>query len=860
MAITYKSVIAQAIGDFNDIQTALSTLGATYKFDGTKVEAIPAVTSDSKLVPTADFDTIISEQLQVKASGNLTITGAGSFDVKKYATVSVAAGSYSPSHTLTAGSTTVNSVGEGNDFFSDTATKYGISAYGTVSGTGTATIGTSGWITAGSKTSTVSSKNSTTATKYLKAGSYSLSGGGLTTSGSLSVGVSKATDANSLNATLLGDKLSAASGHYIKIDATGSGTFTVTKAVVSSSITEGYIKSGITGTPGISGDSKSVSAPSSSVYIAVKDAVVSGGGSGSFTPEISANVSATATGATNLATALTKTVPTSGFFAKISSASQSAKTFTPSVTTAGYIGVGNLSSSSASLNASDDYYLNIPAATGGGLTGGGDITPAVTISPSNTSGLCEVKNSVSEGDIYIKISATSGTGSKTITRAAIGKGYTTGIASATQTVNVKAGTATPQYLVLNKGSLSNTATKDVEYTTITEPIISITDKFLYINKGWFNTNQKISLGTLIPQIDPDATSNHILNGYKAFDENGNVLTGTIPIGSNMTGQNPTLSGLTVSYTKTITKGYYDGTKTISGSLTLSTIDIPVDKALTVNTTADTALDATSNLTITNNAFRQIALTNKKNADTNITNSGRVDITNSTASGETNTGIVTYTNGSATKTIVSAGALVIANPSFSGGGINGNVTITNNTTSPTKSGENAIINDTETTYVLVNATGSASRGAVKYSSAVNGWVEKASGSDALSAGSSAISGDTARVPAVIPGTVTNGTPSATIAAITVGSATTFDGTTGAKTAGSKTSGTKTATIDAVTTLSNQYKDKYIIGGLTTKTNSGTATFNGATIANDATGSTVDSYVESLYKRMLGQSYTAVSADA
>ena len=76
--------------------------------------------------------------------------------------------------------------------------------------------------------------------------------------------------------------------------------------------------------------------------------------------------------------------------------------------------------------------------------------------------------------------------------------------------------------------------------------------------------------------------------------------------------------------------------------------------------------------------------------------------------------------------------------------------------------------------------------------------------AIEIGSSNIIGDTARVPAVIPGTVTNGTPSATIAAITVGSATTFNGTTGTKTAGSKTSGTKTATSNAVTTLSNQYK--------------------------------------------------------
>lgn len=50
--------------------------------------------------------------------------------------------------------------------------------------------------------------------------------------------------------------------------------------------------------------------------------------------------------------------------------------------------------------------------------------------------------------------------------------------------------------------------------------------------------------------------------------------------------------------------------TIAGSpIYISKITVPKDKAFAVETTADTALDTTSDLTITNNAFRQTAITN-----------------------------------------------------------------------------------------------------------------------------------------------------------------------------------------------------------------------------------------------------------
>ncbi len=79
------------------------------------------------------------------------------------------------------------------------------------------------------------------------------------------------------------------------------------------------------------------------------------------------------------------------------------------------------------------------------------------------------------------------------------------------------------------GSLNNGAAEGVEYSENTEDTTIIpSGGYLYINKGWFE-NTKISLGHLIPEIaSNDAGVGHILTGYKAYDEAGNVLTGTVP--------------------------------------------------------------------------------------------------------------------------------------------------------------------------------------------------------------------------------------------------------------------------------------------------------------------------------------------
>ena len=100
------------------------------------------------------------------------------------------------------------------------------------------------------------------------------------------------------------------------------------------------------------------------------------------------------------------------------------------------------------------------------------------------------------------------------------------------------------------GSFNNQATTNTTYTEDTSAATVIpSGGYLYLNQGWFD-NTKISLGHLIPEIaDKDAGVKQILFGYKAYDEAGNLITGTMATvdpkfdGGGLS-VNPTVSDLT----------------------------------------------------------------------------------------------------------------------------------------------------------------------------------------------------------------------------------------------------------------------------------------------------------------------------
>ena len=140
------------------------------------------------------------------------------------------------------------------------------------------------------------------------------------------------------------------------------------------------------------------------------------------------------------------------------------------------------------------------------------------------------------------------------------------------------------------GSFNNQASNNITYTEDTSAATVIpSGGYLYLNQGWFE-NTKISLGHLIPEIaDKDAGVSHILYGYKAYDEAGNLITGT------MATVDPKFDGGGLSVTPTVSN-LNAPTVTVSSSGTFKT-----STTFGVTTTKPSGTDGTSYLTIDGSA-------------------------------------------------------------------------------------------------------------------------------------------------------------------------------------------------------------------------------------------------------------------
>lgn len=119
------------------------------------------------------------------------------------------------------------------------------------------------------------------------------------------------------------------------------------------------------------------------------------------------------------------------------------------------------------------------------------------------------------------------------------------------------------YFPLTLATFRNDSTSGVTYTDISdtaEAPILISNDYLYINEG-YTSNKKISLAKLIPDFNSNdyiAGTSQMLQGYKAYDQDGDILIGTIPSKSSAT-YNVSTSD------RTINSGYYlSGDQVIKG--------------------------------------------------------------------------------------------------------------------------------------------------------------------------------------------------------------------------------------------------------------------------------------------------------
>lgn len=258
---------------------------------------------------------------------------------------------------------------------------------------------------------------------------------------------------------------------------------------------------------------------------------------------------------------VTTTKPTEGYYLAIQTSNTDSQELTAtgsaSVSKAGYvhstdsITSNNSAKTTVSMSKSDITY--VPITSGSCTVLGGDLsiknsasasmTPAINMSiVEDANAIPAVNATISTdaplaGAYYVKLNSHSAADSRTIVRSDItdthtagyiaNKVATTAIESAESTITMSAAD-TVEYLTLTKAVLATSVASNKSFENYTEVSnLSLSGGYLYINSGYI-ADTRIKLGDLIPDFeDNDATGAFILKNYKAYDEEGNVLTGGI---------------------------------------------------------------------------------------------------------------------------------------------------------------------------------------------------------------------------------------------------------------------------------------------------------------------------------------------
>lgn len=556
--------------------------------------------------------------------------------------------------------------------------------------------------------------------------------------------------------------------------------------------------------------------------------------------------------------------------------------------------------------------LNVPSVAISGTPSG------ITTSSTATNFYVTVSGKATDGSVKGKATAGTTTGivEKDSTNTSSASTITPSISGSGNNVYIKTG-------ILSNTATSGVTYDEITPTTATSTtgvgqhisgvgsVVIPAKGSLYLNAGYYS-NIKISLGTLIPD---DATlenagASHILYGREAYDTDGNMLKGTMPNNGALSNTSIgfVLSDLTLTASATIPAGYTSG-KDLSNTYNISELTVAADKRLTsitlngkgtgstagtlskltnngVITTLDgsgviAGLSGTQTITSLNGSLTISSLgADADSSDigsspkivvsgTTVVQDGKIvttSVSKDSTTREAKWGTGWISAGSLNTSDICSGTATITQQTdqsvagYSEADVrsavltHGNLTASSNTnTAAVEKGLAKTLSSSATSgYVYTRVTESAG------SFTTSGWVESNPFNTSARYMDVKIPADTTTKTAVIAA----GTISASVNSPTVGTVTTFNDSTGTKTAGTKTAsitGTASATVGAGGTLN--VKDKYMLNNITysataptNKTISATATINA-----DATGSNVDSYVESLYKRMLGQTYSAVDPD-
>ena len=131
------------------------------------------------------------------------------------------------------------------------------------------------------------------------------------------------------------------------------------------------------------------------------------------------------------------------------------------------------------------------------------------------------------------------------------------------------------YYPIATASLANTATSGITYTdgSATAPVL-ISGDYLYINKGYFDTDTKISLKQLVPDVAnvETKTLNLIYKTVTAYDKDGTLITGTMGdavLGITASGLTASITSLSPAYDSAKDNFAISGSGDIGGSVSAS---------------------------------------------------------------------------------------------------------------------------------------------------------------------------------------------------------------------------------------------------------------------------------------------------
>lgn len=845
--ITYKTIIHKAISDFNAIQDALATVGAKYNAAGMATTS----STGAVLVPTGDVGPVITEQLQLKASGtkeNPSVAADGTIDLKitdytSYRYVKLTLGSATtPATTITPADMTSSFA---NGKLTVSLAQKTQSVTPTVSA-GYITAGTAGTITVAAKTFDIPQLTSfkwTGAT--LKAGGNgyvitdqilaTMSNATIAAEGSKTISVTNglklvtSDDSSKGGVNVYNDVLSLTedttaasgysnvstseptSGNYIAFTAKSTGGSTTATTSVSAS---GYATAGSTYSTSVSTNGHA----DVTYYYPVKDASATiSGNKNASTPTIAAST-ASVSGKTRITNGTLGTSVGSDayYLAMKATAPATSISLTPTVKTKGYLSAASQITGSASTNAtsSGDYYYSIPKATfsvdgnaikasTAGYIGAGD--SVANVSAGSLAYTSTITSSYTDVDGKGEWGTTDPTSIfvSSLTDAQKAKDYYT--ITATGSGNLTAG-----YI----GSNPTAATKTMYMPKATLAYVTDSNKNKIIEvktAGFLPAGILHDIGEISGTLDT-AELTIDLGNTPTYSSTNNNFTLTATLGVTSAGYVD--SSANVSKTVAIARATYTGGG-LSGATT-STLSISSGSDYTTSTGSKAIVVKASNQTISKAAVT-------------VSTAG-YDAAGNTVSAASS---ATITGGTTTIRIKD-GAIGNNSSTCSINNLDGTSAATNK--GAAKIYSTAAKADSNN-YVSVSAASSSS-----CSVTTAGWLDTQTKTGSGSA--------TAYLKASVNPTV-NYSSSASTASL---SATQFSNNT--TTSAVDISGGTNKTVTSSASASGlAIGDTYVIGSVGVNKTAE----NSATLPGDVSGSSVDSAFQSLYNRMLGYQYTDVSAD-